>query len=333
MTQLTKEQPAVAFSPGLKTGDSLANYWLRQVMLRLRREVCWVWYDRESHPKSYAVSSSSVGDQTSANLDLVRFQDVKDHFFRTNTTAQYLTEQLNIDPFQLKEDCIRGSFSWICRELELNHTSSFLLAMGLLATFDNAAGSVIATCSNDLTKTMPTLALAQKLWDRPEEIIKMTDPTHPLTRYGLIQFGNRSDHRVVNLDWETPFAVPSLSANLMMFPSDVLPGFLTLIDLSTDDDLVKPMNIELVVSGLNSEHQPTLNIVPILGDKGAPYIEAVNVLAKRADRRVVTYSGNITLLENNRFLNGSYFIGERVVQPFHLIFAGWFSERNHAFIQ
>ena len=38
-------EPA-AFTPGVRTDDPLAYYWLSQVTLRLRREVCWLWRER-----------------------------------------------------------------------------------------------------------------------------------------------------------------------------------------------------------------------------------------------------------------------------------------------
>ena len=41
-----KADDPVAFLPGVRGEDPTANYWLRQAMLRLRREICWLWRER-----------------------------------------------------------------------------------------------------------------------------------------------------------------------------------------------------------------------------------------------------------------------------------------------
>ena len=38
---------AVTFSPDLVSDDPIANYWLSQVTIRLRREIFWHWHERE----------------------------------------------------------------------------------------------------------------------------------------------------------------------------------------------------------------------------------------------------------------------------------------------
>jgi hypothetical protein len=50
---MTTAPPAAArlaeppgFLPGVAGRDPLAAYWLAQVTLRLRREVCWLWRER-----------------------------------------------------------------------------------------------------------------------------------------------------------------------------------------------------------------------------------------------------------------------------------------------
>ena len=36
----------IVFSPNLRADDELANYWMRQAMLRTRREIAWIWHER-----------------------------------------------------------------------------------------------------------------------------------------------------------------------------------------------------------------------------------------------------------------------------------------------
>ena len=38
--------PPISFLPTLSADDALAEYWLRNVTLRLRRELCWLWRER-----------------------------------------------------------------------------------------------------------------------------------------------------------------------------------------------------------------------------------------------------------------------------------------------
>ena len=43
-------QAHAAFSPALAAADPLLHHWMRQAMLRLRREVCWAWRERTGKP-------------------------------------------------------------------------------------------------------------------------------------------------------------------------------------------------------------------------------------------------------------------------------------------
>ena len=80
----------------------------------------------------------------------------------------------------------RGSFGWVVQELALAPVECFVLAVALLPLVDSAAGSVIATCLNDPARTEPTLALAQRLWDAPDELLRCFDPAHPLFSHGVL---------------------------------------------------------------------------------------------------------------------------------------------------
>ena len=82
----------VAFLPGAGGDDALAQYWLRQVTLRLRREVCWLW--RERRLQSGADDASALGAaavrriRALGALDLARYERDKQAFFADDVTAR-----------------------------------------------------------------------------------------------------------------------------------------------------------------------------------------------------------------------------------------------------
>lgn len=205
MTTLIRQSRPVAFTPGIHLEDAFAAYWVRQVTLRLRREICWLWQERNLTPPSdHALPPFT--DRTQWILDLARHADVKRHFFETNETAQYLSKEIARTP-PPNELSQRGSFSWIVRELDLDNTETFIMTLGLLSAFDNTAGSVIATCLNHPSSTRPTLALAQRLWDEPSDIIRVANSGHVLFHKGVLQFTN-TQKEMVDTEWERPFFVP-----------------------------------------------------------------------------------------------------------------------------
>ena len=53
-----KLREPVTFLPRAGGNDVLAWYWLRQVTLRLRREVCWLWRERQAQGVSPALPQS-----------------------------------------------------------------------------------------------------------------------------------------------------------------------------------------------------------------------------------------------------------------------------------
>src|SRR5260370_1137628 len=113
----------------------------------------------------------------------------------------------------------RGSFGWVVGQLDLSPVECFVLALALLPSVDSAAGPVIASCLNDATRTSPTLALAQRLWDDPEQLLHCFDPAHPLLSHGLIvSLGGTGA-----VDWDTALRVPSLVTRELLFSGGALP--------------------------------------------------------------------------------------------------------------
>ena len=86
-----------------------------------------------------------------------------------------------------------------------------MLALALLPAVDSAAGAVIAACLNDPGRSEPTLALAQRLWDEPDELLRCFDPAHALFRHGLLA------QRTAELECRAP--VPALVARELLFPT------------------------------------------------------------------------------------------------------------------
>lgn len=302
MKALRNEPKIITFSPKLHAVDASANYWMSQVTLRLRREICWAWHERGVLPGSDAASLPPFIDKVSASLGMGRHWDEKKRFFETDATAAYLTKQLKAGPPK-DGHSLQGSLGWVMERLHLDDTASFVLALGLGVSFDSAAGSVIAACLNDPARTHPNLALAQMLWDKPEEVLKLADPSHPLFRYGLLHYIGRTSHQYSGVDWEDPILAPALVANQLLFPDSLLPWALAQVTADNEENVAITENAHLVASRLNSKDGNTLRIAPILGPRGSAHIEVVRGLAKLANREVVEFKWAPDLLENSRYLN------------------------------
>src|SRR5262249_21768884 len=95
LTSRTSTDP-VAFVPGVRGHDACARHWLAQVTLRLRREVCWLWRERDLRAADPSRSSAVPApiDRTLAALDLARYERDKRAFFDDDVTARYLSERI-----------------------------------------------------------------------------------------------------------------------------------------------------------------------------------------------------------------------------------------------
>ena len=249
---------APGFSPDLRAADPLGEHWLRQAALRARRELVW---------RSQLRRSGGDSGRLVDSLDLARHWEAKQRFFAQDAAAAYLSERL-AEPFAgAQEGSPRGSFGWVAEELELDRVARFGLALALLGTFDSAAGPVIAACLNDAGRTQPSLELAQRLWDAPEETLALFDPAHPLWRRGLL------DPSPGALGWDTPLVVsPLVAASLLLAgerPEAAPPPAAPAAGL--DAELVRGRLAAGVARGLR--------VVPLLGRPGAPFASAAAALA------------------------------------------------------
>ncbi len=282
----TSCQP-VLFSPGIEPDDPLAAYWLRQVTVRLRREICWLWHERGFSSESSGILPPFT-DKVSSSLEMSRFREEKKRFFETDVTAAHLSEQLAATP-PVPSGAMRGSFGWVATEVGLDSAAAFVFALALSVTCDQAAGNVIAACLNDAMSTRPSLALAQRLWDRPAEILPVADRSHPLFRLGLIRPGGASEGRREEIDWDQTLSVPIQIALPVLFPSTELSSSLRTIE-TLDDPAENELGEreKVIVSQLRSGEPDKIRLFPVSCPRGADAASAVAQITHAAGRSLVT---------------------------------------------
>jgi hypothetical protein len=302
MKEAVKKKEIVTFSPHLRADDDWSNYWMRQVMVRLRREVCWLWHERGLMAPNDSSALPPFRDRASESLELSRFKEEKQKFFASNVTARYLTEQIETEKPKKKKGQARGSFGWVTSELDLDDAAAFTLATALTTAFDSSIGSVIACCLNDPAKSHPNLALIQRLWDRPEQVLSLADAAHPLFRYGLVKQIAPSERYFADTLWEQPLTVPSPVAHQLLFPQDVSP-FLSAV--KDEDGYTKDTRdaARFVAARLRTEKAERLRVVPLLGAKGCARRETCAAIARAANRKVVEVANDDSLLESESYLN------------------------------
>jgi len=254
-----KPEPA-AFTPGVGGDDPLARYWQRQVTLRLRREVSWLWRERRTQAEIPAAHgpAASAGelppfvDPALASLDLTRYAEARQVFFDEDVTARHLTSLL-AEAAPAPDVAVRGSFGWVVGQLALQPVEAFVLALALLPAVDSAAGPVIAACLNEPGRSEPSLALAQRLWTQPA-LLDCFDPGHALHTHGLLA--------QVPLGWNAPLQMPPLVARELLYPS----------------------------AGAAAPGPMRRRVIPVLGGPGAP-LEQRAARAAADDRLPLLHAG------------------------------------------
>ena len=282
-TTAKKKKDFVTFLPNLRADDQCANYWLHQVMIRLRRELWWCWRERGVQPVGDPATLPPFSDRVSTTLDFSRFWIEKQDFYKSDPTARYLTEQLTNEQPPAGKKTERGSFAWIIKSLDLKNVDAFVLALGLIVALDSSAGSVISACLNDQTKTLPSLALAQRLWDDPDHVFSVADPLHALFRLGLIRYAENNGPRYSDAAWDAPITVPPIVAKQLLFPQSGFPHGMALLDGQKTELSEVP---QLVSIKLN--HEPDrLRLVPVIGATGSSRHETVGAIAKANKKKVL----------------------------------------------
>jgi hypothetical protein len=264
--------------------DPLAAFWLRNLTLRLRREICWLWHERGVVPPGDGASVEMLppfGDRLVTALDLSRHAGAKLRFFAQDETAAYLSRLIDEPAPVLRSAAARGSFAWVARELGLSDIDCFLLALALSPTVDSAAGPVYAACLNDLARQWPTLGLAQRLWDRPEEVLSLSNPAHPLFTHGLVVPVPGASLPA----WDAPLGVPALvgEALLRSRPAE-LPSMLEAV---APERRGLPAEADVIAARLRSTEGTGLRILPVIGPRGASLHTVAAGLASQAGRQVL----------------------------------------------
>ncbi len=276
-------QPPMTFLPDLQAHDTLAAHWLGNVTLRLRRELCWLWRERTS--ASYTGGNNRNGalppftDRLMGVLDLARYADDRRRFFAEDETAAFLSNLISQSPPPSAGRCApeRGSFSWVARELALSDAECFAFALAIGPSVDSAAGAVYAACLNDPTRTMPSLALAQRLWDDPSALFPLTTATHPLFAHGLIAAPSTG-----GTAWDAPLiAVPAIAAALISPPD-----FPTGLRSVAPEHAPPPSESGISAARLKSSAHRGLRLVPVLGPRGAPLASHAAAVCAAAGRRL-----------------------------------------------
>lgn len=274
---LRDPRPAVAFQPALRVADPEAARWLAEVTLRLRREVCWLWRERGLLLGAGNRASSDMdgllpplADPLRTSLDLARYDNDKRAFLEHDETARWLGEEIAGLGATDASSVPFGGFAWVAGHLALAPAERFVLALALAGATDSAAGSVFAACQNDATRTHPSLALAQRLWDAPEAILALADPGHRLYRHGLL---------AGPAGWDSPLAIPPAVARQLAFPE---PATLPMAP-------ARPAigaTLDMTLARLRSAPDDVLRIQPILGHVDTPVAQTVAELAGALDSRV-----------------------------------------------
>ncbi|PWV61202.1 ATPase family protein associated with various cellular activities (AAA) [Plasticicumulans acidivorans] len=256
-----------SFEPALRVDDVLAAHWLRQVTLRLRREVCWLWHEHGLLAGTEADTAAGgllppPGDALAAALDLTRWEAEKRRFHAGDATARYLSELIAVaaPDGHGAPPPPRGGFGWVVRELALTPFECFVLALALAPSVDAACGSVIAACLHQDGRALPTPALAQRLWESPEDALALLDAAQRLARYGLL---------APPQDWDTPLRVPPLLARELLYPGGALPDALEAVTAVTEP-LPDTATLALCAARLRSAGQQRRRLLPLCGASGAP---------------------------------------------------------------
>lgn len=324
MKPKTAQLENVVFSPNLRSGDEFANYWMRQATFRLRREIAWLWHERGLGAPQRPGELPPVVDRASDSLDLSRHWAEKQEFFSSDVAAKYLSEQLAIEsPANNKPT--RGSVGWVVRELELDDVSTFMLGLGLASAFDASFGAVIASCLNDNGRIYPNLLLGQRLWDRPEEVMRLSDPMHPLFSHGLITRSTAAQRHYPETLSEQPLTVPSLVARALLSEKDLRPAGVTPVeDEAAGDDKLSESN-RIIAYRLKSERPSRLRVVPLNGNRRSAFRQMAIAIARVGERQLWEYSGDPSLLVREDYLNMLVtlaWLADRDLFVSHEIFSG-----------
>lgn len=263
--------PPAGFVPRIAVGDPSARVWLAAATLRLRREVAWLWHERGAlHGLPGGGALPPMIDPLSEALDLNRYDDDRAAFFAADPAARYLTERIAALALP-KGKPPRGGFGWLAVELALSDAACFALALALGGAVDSARGAVVAAVQNAPEAREPTLALAQRLWDAPEEVLPLFDPTHPLAAAGVLAAPG---------GWDAPLSVAPVVARQLLFPDAPPPA--ALAPVAPPAPPLGGEAVALAVARLKARSGAQAVLVPLVAPEDGPHAAAAASIAKGA---------------------------------------------------
>ena len=191
------------------------------------------------------------------------------------------------------ENNLQGSMHWLADQLDLDDASILLLSLALACHLDAAVGNVVSLCLSDPSKTEATLGLAQKLWDKPEEILLLSDPGHTLFRFGLLEnpmINNINNSGGVSNAFDISLRVPPLVANHLIFSrhSQLPPGRRPITPAPEVDRIGRNRSdMDYVASRIKNVSHQGLLVIPILGLRRLSRLHVVEDMSKYTGRPVV----------------------------------------------
>ncbi|MBP9183288.1 MAG: ATP-binding protein [Fuscovulum sp.] len=266
--------PAAGFAPRIEVGCPVARLWLAEATLRLRREVAWLWHLRGSLQglPGGGVLPPAI-DPLHDALDLTRYDADRLAFLAADPAAAYLGARIAALHAAPRATAAppRGGFGWLAAEMRLSAAECLVLALALGGAVDGARGAVIAACLNAPEARDPTLALAQRLWDRPDEVLALLDPAHPLVEAGIL---------APVADWDAPLQVPPAVARQLLFPEAPPPA--ALVPVAPPVPALDGDDIALTAARLKSRSRMQPVLVPLVGPEDGPHAETAASIAARA---------------------------------------------------
>jgi hypothetical protein len=281
MTAIAATPQPVLLNPDLAVPDPCVAWWLAQVTLRLRREMAWCWHLRGQGKQPLEGVLPPVTDAAAESLDLTRYSGDKRRFFTRDVAARYLSERLEHEARQRAHEEGGGSWQWLAQNAGLDDAAQFVLALALAARLDAALGPVFACCQNDDARPYPTLALAQRLWDEPLAIAACAVPGHALRRFCLLSF--LADGREAT-EWLQPLDMPAMLVPALADPHRFAPAILTAVE--TDGRQLPEAALGLAAH-LAAAAPQALQVIPLVGGRGADYPGWAAALAAQGARRVM----------------------------------------------
>jgi hypothetical protein len=206
-----------SLTEGMWSSDRFTGQWLEQAVLRMRRELCWLWRHHQPADRiADSIERSATGKQ-------------RQEFFAQDETAHFLDGKIRGNkPRARSRNAKRATLGWLAEELSLSHAEIFVVALALAATRDAAVGNMIAVLQGDTRRTLPTLGLAQWLWDQPAALLPLLSRTHRLFSLGVLQRGEA----IAGDEWSVPISMLSVVALAMEGHLEPLPRALEVVPVS-----------------------------------------------------------------------------------------------------